>query len=179
MPPENFVVVEDFTAIEAYEDLRKQAKIELGNIDPQESPGYKGCNKVILTCVYQTKKFSSVTLQNWPFSKSNHFIPQDSPVTLRKLKFQQVCWCVSFHILYRKNHQEAWECAHINIESDWQKLKFENICEDCRVMDKFGLHKNKFHRLFLDDDLNIYATSDLFIENSIGETVQLMGVTFS
>ena len=67
----------------------------------------------------------------------------------------------------------------MNIESDWQNLKFENICEDCRVMDKFGLHKNKFHRLFLDDDLNIYATSDLFIENSIGETVQLMSVSFS
>ena len=50
------MVVEDFTAIEAYEDLRKQAKIELGNIDPQpqESHGYKGCNKVILTCVYRT-----------------------------------------------------------------------------------------------------------------------------
>ena len=54
MPPENFVVVEDFTAIEAYEDLRKQAKIELGNIDPQESPSYTGCNKVILTYVHQT-----------------------------------------------------------------------------------------------------------------------------
>ena len=54
LPPENFVVVEDFTAIEAYEDLRKQAKIELGNIDPKESPGYKGCNKVIFTCVYRT-----------------------------------------------------------------------------------------------------------------------------
>ena len=54
MPPENFVEVEDFTAIEAYEDLRKQAKIELGNVDPQESHGYKGCNKVILTCVYRT-----------------------------------------------------------------------------------------------------------------------------
>ena len=94
------------------------------------------------------------------------------------MKIQQVCWCVSLHILYRKNHREAWECAYINIESDWQNLKFENIFEDCRVMDKFGLQKNKFHRLFLDDDLNIYATSDLFIENSI-ETVQLMNVTFS
>ena len=125
-------------------------------------------------------QFSYSTLQNWPFSKSNHFTPQGSPdtLTLRKLKIQQVCWCVSFHISYRKNHREAWECAQINIESDWQNLKFENICEDCRVMDKFGLQKNKFHRLFLDDDLNIYATSDLFIENSI-ETVQLMNVTFS
>ena len=54
LPPENFVVVEDFTAIEAYEDLRKQANIELGNINPQESPSYTGYNKVILTCVYHT-----------------------------------------------------------------------------------------------------------------------------
>ena len=138
MPPEKFVVVGDIAALEAYEDLRKQAKIELG---------------------YTTL--------------------QGSPDTPRKLKIQQVCWCKSFHILYRKNHQETWECAHINNESDWQNLKFEKICEHCQVMDKFGLHNDKFHRLFLDDGMNVYATTDLFMEDLTQFGVKLKDITFS
>ena len=87
----------------------------------------------------------------------------DDPREITSQKFQKIreaCWCKSFHILYHRRgpcYAETWECAHVN-ESDWRKSKFGKLCEDCQVMLKFCLYNEKVHRLYLDDDMNIFET---------------------
>ena len=117
-----------------YEGLRKRAEIYASKIENERIH-------------QQSRKQAEIELGYGP---SRETMPE------KLLKIRRVCECTKSHILYRgENLQDTWECAHLN-KSDWRKSKFGKLCEDCRAIVTLGLHKEKFHRMYLDNDMNIH-----------------------
>ena len=87
-----------------------------------------------------------------------YYGPREELLNIR----HKFCKCSkSIHILYRgQGSQEDLECAHLN-ESDWRKSKFERLCEDCMARLKFNLNKEKFHRMYMDNDGTIYMQPEI------------------
>ena len=137
-----------------YEELRKRAEIYASKIENNRIQEQYVMNSEIKSPSAAPSTYEELKKQ--AKIELGYAGPRREITSEKLLKIRQVCACNLIHILYRgENLLDSWECAHLN-KSDWRKSKFGKLCEDCRAIVTLGLHKEKFHRMYLDDDMNIH-----------------------